>query len=373
MKTESRVREPGFADPFCADEFIHYAGKHGLDGQTARRTLMRISVIVPAYNSSSNLRECLQALLEACPTGSEIIVVDDASTDETMAVAEAMGVRVLRLRKNVGPAVARNHGVHHAQGEILLFVDADVVVAPGSVQRMLATFADRPDLAAVFGSYDASPRVPGLVSQYRNLLHHYMHQTASADAFTFWSGCGAIRRSVFEAMGGFNENGFSRGMEDVELGYRLRRAGHRVRLDRALQVTHLKRWTLPSMVRTDIFSRAVPWARLIRQTGTAPSDLNLKMDQRLSLGCLALAALCLPWSFLHPGSLAIALLLLAAMVVLNRRLYRFFVRQRGLAFAAACLPLHVLYYVCGGVGLLYDWLVPQPQLASHTEDVSGAH
>jgi glycosyl transferase family 2 len=247
------------------------------------------------------------------------------------------------------------------------------VVAPGSVERVLATFADRPDLAAVFGSYDASPRVPGLVSQYRNLLHHYVHQTASADAFTFWSGCGAIRRTVFEAMGGFNENGFSRGMEDVELGYRLRRTGHRVRLDSALQVTHLKRWTLPSMVRTDIFSRAVPWAHLIRQTRTAPSDLNLKIAQRLSLGCVALAAFCLPWSLLHPGALAIALLLLAAMVVLNRRLYRFFARQRGLAFAAACLPLHVLYYVCGGVGLLYGWLVPQPRPAPHAEDVSLAH
>ena len=63
-----------------------------------------------------------------------------------------------------------------ARGEILFFVDSDVAVAPDAVSRVLAVFDRHQDVAAVFGSYDASPNAPGVVSQYRNLLHHFVHQ-----------------------------------------------------------------------------------------------------------------------------------------------------------------------------------------------------
>jgi GT2 family glycosyltransferase len=135
----------------------------------------------------------------------------------------------------------------------------------------------------VFGSYDDQPRDKGLVSQYRNLLHHYVHQTANCDASTFWAGCGAVRRSVFTEVGGFHEN-FRPicSIDDIELGYRLRRAGHRILLDKDLQGTHLKRWTLWSVISTDITHRAIPWARLVIESKNAPNDLNLKITPTLS-------------------------------------------------------------------------------------------
>ncbi len=153
---------------------------------------MRVSVIVPVYNDACNLRRCLTALA-ARPPGCEVLVVDDGSTDDSSSVAATFGARVLRLEANRGPAAARNHGARHAHGEILFFVDADVVLAPGALERAGATFAAHPGLAAVFGSYDARPHAPGLVSRYRNLLHHYVHQTANPEASTFWAGCGAVR------------------------------------------------------------------------------------------------------------------------------------------------------------------------------------
>ena len=79
-----------------------------------------------------------------------------------------------------------------------------------------------------------APRLQGVVSQYRNLLHHFVHQHGNSEASTFWAGCGAIRRSVFEEMGGFDEQRFpTPSIEDIELGYRLRQAGHRILLDKA--------------------------------------------------------------------------------------------------------------------------------------------
>jgi len=315
---------------------------------------MRISIIVPVYNNLKDLRECLSALIASDCPGSEIIVVDDGSTDDTASVAVQLGVRVLRLAKNSGVAAARNHGASHARGEILFFVDADVVVAPGAVNRVMKVFEDNPDLAAVFGSYDSRPRVRDIVSQYRNLLPHFVHQTGNPEASTFWAGCGAIRRSVFEEIGGFDEKRFRRpSIEDIELGYRLRRAGHRILLDKALQGTHLKKWTLRSIIRTDIIGRAIPWSRLILETKTSPNDLNLKWDQRASFVLVALACVFLTLALFQIELIAMSAAAFLGVLLFNRRLYLFFFRQRGLLFAAACIPLHLLYYLYSGLSYLY--------------------
>ena len=318
---------------------------------------MRASIIVPVYNDPEHLRECLEALLASSRPDSDIIVVDDASTDQTPAVASRPGVRLFRLGKNSGPAAARNYGARRAEGDALLFVDADVVVAAGVVDRVTKRLEASPDVAAVFGSNDSRPRGPGIVSQYRNLLHHFVHQNGSPEASTFWAGCGAIRRSVFESIGGFDETQaatrFGRSVEDIELGYRLRRAGHRIILDKSLQVTHLKTWTLSSLIRTDIVSRAVPWARLILERRQFPDDLNLRTGQRWSVGLVGLACALVPLSVFHLGWLALSGAALVGVLVVNRKLFGFFFRERGLRFAAACVPLHLLHSLCSGLGFLH--------------------
>jgi GT2 family glycosyltransferase len=316
-----------------------------------------ISIIVPAYNKPQDLLECLVALIASSCLSSEIIVVDDASTDDIASVAARMGVHLLRLATNSGPAAARNYGARHARGDILFFVDADVVVTPEAVSRVAEVFEAHPDLAAIFGSYDARPRAEGLVSQYRNLLHHFVHQHGKPEASTFWAGCGAIRRSVFQEVGGFDEKRFPHSsIEDIELGYRLRRAGHRILLDKALQGAHLKRWTLRSVIRTDIRYRAVPWARLMLESKHAPDDLNLQGTQRLSVAMTVLACACLALASVWAALLAVAAVLLLGVIVLNRALFVFFVRQRGLRFAAACIPLQLLYYIYSGLSYLWVWI-----------------
>jgi hypothetical protein len=132
-----------------------------------------------------------------------------------------------------------------------------------------------------------------------------MHQTGKAEASTFWAGTGAVRRVAFERVGGFDEQRFPRpSIEDIELGYRLRQAGYRIFLDKSLQSMHLKQWTLRSVIRTDIIHRAVPWSRLIIESGKGPDDLNLQTSQRVSVvltgigGLLLLTSLFRPWLLL---------------------------------------------------------------------------
>ena len=320
-----------------------------------RAVAIRLSIVVPAYNASRDLPECLAALRADAPADAELLVVDDASPDDTAAVAKAAGATVLRLARNGGPGAARNEGVGQAAGDLILFVDADVVVAPGAITRLTRAFADDPGLAALFGSYDDRPRAPGVVSRYRNLLHHFVHHEGRAEASTFWAGLGAVRRAIFLDVGGFDAARFPRpSIEDIELGYRLRRAGHRIRLDPTVQGTHLKRWTLLSMIQVDVTRRALPWARLILETANAPADLNLRASQRLSAGLAGLAVLGLAVAPLAPApGLGVAVAALAGVALLNRRFYALLWRRGGIPLLAAGFPLHVLFFLYSAASVAF--------------------
>ena len=196
-------------------------------------------------------------LLDALQTGEvvphEVLVIDDGSEDDTVGIVQQRRCRVLRTSQaHSGPAQARNLGAVQAQGDVLLFLDADVTPHPDVVARVQAAFAADPNLDALFGSYDDHPSAPNFLSQYKNLFHHYVHQHGAETASTFWTGCGAIRREVFMRLGGFTADYGRPCIEDIELGYRLSSQGGSIRLDKALQVTHRKRWTASNLLRIDI-------------------------------------------------------------------------------------------------------------------------
>jgi glycosyltransferase involved in cell wall biosynthesis len=245
---------------------------------------LTISVIIPVFNDPQMLSRCLTAVTASNYRALETIVVDDGSSERIQLVTDTFDVPLIRIGPGpLGPAHARNVGAAAAGGDILLFVDADVLIRADTIGKIADTFANHPGVSAVFGSYDDEPATHDFVSQFKNLFHHFVHQQANADAETFWSGCGAVRRDVFIASGGFDGARYSRpSIEDIELGYRLRAAGHRILLNKEIQVKHLKRWTLRALVRTDIFDRGVPWTMLILERRRLPNDLNLHMMQRLS-------------------------------------------------------------------------------------------
>ena len=209
-----------------------------------------LSVVVPVRDGGSDFERCLRRLRDSTWTDYELIVVDDGSTDGSAALAPAMGAVVARHERPLGPAAARNLGAQQASAPLIFFLDADVAVHPETLARGMARFLADPGLTALFGSYDDQPPARGLVSQFRNLLHHFVHQQGefhddTRPAHTFWTGCGMIRRQVFLDFGGFDPRLYPRpAIEDIELGYRLTRTGHRILLARDVLATHLKRWTL---------------------------------------------------------------------------------------------------------------------------------
>jgi GT2 family glycosyltransferase len=308
-------------------------------------------------NGGRDFERCLRRLRDSHLADFELIVVDDGSTDDSAAVAERAGAIVVRHDSPQGPAAARNRGARAASAPLVFFLDADVAVHPRALDRALARFADDPGLSALFGSYDDAPAAPGLVSQYRNLLHHFVHQQGPFEGdirpvHTFWTGCGLIRREVFLAFGGFDPRLYPRpAIEDIELGYRLTRAGHRIVLARDVLATHMKRWTLGEMVRTDIFRRGVPWMLLIKRTGTVESDLNVKATQKVCVALTGLTLLAAAGSLYAPGAGLAAVAGLPAIVALNRPFFAFLARRKGWPFACAAVPLHLVYYCCCGLSV----------------------
>jgi glycosyltransferase involved in cell wall biosynthesis len=320
-----------------------------------------VSVVVPARDAARSLALCLDAVARSAGGRAEVIVVDDGSRDDTAEVARRRGATVIRHERSRGPAAARNAGAARARADVVLFLDADVVLAEDAIPRVLDAFRVDAGLAAVFGSYDDAPAAQTFVSEYRNLLHHFVHQTAREDSESFWAGCGAIRRDVFVALGGFDERYRRPSIEDIELGGRLARAGHRVRLEKRLRGTHLKRWTLGNVLLVDVRDRAYPWARLILERGRMPADLNLRYEHRASAALVWLSAalaLGLPLATATTQPVLILALLAAAgaLLVLNRGFYRFLIERRGVLFAARAVPLHLLYYAYASATFAWCWI-----------------
>lgn len=248
----------------------------------------------------------------------ELIVVDDA---------------------HLSASEARNTGARRAQGDVVVFIDADVEVHPDAFGRIRNAFTDDPGLSAVFGSYDDAPADPAVVSAFRNLMHHHVHQAGAGPAETFWTGLGAIRRPTFLRVGGFDAARYPHpSIEDIELGDRLRRHGDRTVLDPSIQGKHLKSWTLRSMLWTDLARRAIPWVCLQARTRRPATTLNCGWRHQLSAtACVAVVFAVIGWS------LPMLLSCLAALLVVNRAFYGLLLRRMGPLAATAGIGLHVLH------------------------------
>lgn len=279
-----------------------------------------LTVVVPATNEPPTLDRCLSALAASGVPADEVVVVTDPELSAT---------------------AARNRGAMRAAGDVIVFVDADVEVHPEALGRIRAALAADDQLSAVFGSYDDSPDDRGVVSAFRNLLHHHVHHRNAGPAETFWTGLGAVRRRAFLDVGGFDEAQYPHpSIEDIELGDRLRAAGHQLCLDPAILGTHLKVWTVGSMVWTDFIRRGVPWVSLQVRRRRVSGALNCGWRHRLS----ALASVVI----VAAAAFALVPLVLGgltALVGLNLGFYALLLRRLGPLQAVAGVGLHGIHHL----------------------------
>jgi hypothetical protein len=292
----------------------------------------------------------------------ELIVVDDVSTDDSVSVAARYADTVVKLSGHrCGPAYVRNRGVELARGSAVAFIDGDVVVRPDTLPQMLSMLAERADIDAVSASHDERSGATNFVSQYWNLLLRFGEERHAGRCAQFASGCGMIRREVFLTSGMYDEWRFATGsLESAELGERLRNAGRGVLLSPELKVTHLTRWDI-TLVCREVWRRSRLLARSLgytRMSTAVPSEVVFTLARALTPAVAVLGTISLVAAFLPPRHVAVKTgLAIAALLLTNLPIHRFFVRSRGLTFAVASAPLHVFAQIVAAVGLCTGWIL----------------
>lgn len=314
-----------------------------------------ISVIMPAFKAETLLPKVLPPLIAMLDEGrvSEVLVVDDRSPDNTAGLAREIGATVLSTPQNGGPGAARNLAAQHATGDILWFVDSDVIAWPDGPDKIRTAFTE-PGVKAVFGSYDETPEGTPWFSRYKNLTHRFYHQTAKREASTFWAGCGAVEAETFRRIGGFDVDTYRvPSIEDIELGYRIRRDGGRILVVPDLLGKHLKVWTIGNGIHTDIWRRALPWSRLMIAREGVADDLNTGTTERLRAGIAGLFLISL---VVLPFALSIwplTVLLAALAVLLNLDFARFLLANGGWGFAVKAMVYHQIYYTYSATAFVW--------------------
>jgi GT2 family glycosyltransferase len=329
-----------------------------IEGESRAEAAPRISVVMPVYNAEALLGECLAALRASRGIDYEILVVDDSSTDRSPAIAAAHACRVLPSGGRLGPAGARNLGARAARGEIVFFVDSDVVVRPDTLARLAAAFDGDPTLDGAIAVQAPAMRFRNICSLYKNLWMYYTYvRRAGEDVPLFYTTAAAIRRRAFLDSGGFDLNYTNPNVEDTDFGQKLARLGYRIRVLPDLEVEHVKGYDLAGLLRTD-FLRSMSLARLkLRKSADSftKNDTSVPAGYMLSVPLALVAALALGAALATGrGGLGLAFVLaIGVILVLNVGFLRLLRAHGGMrAWGLGC-SLLIVELLAAGAGSMY--------------------
>lgn len=211
----------------------------------------KITIVIPVHNATKTLQECLSAVYRSNHPIHEVIVVDDCSTDESVQIASRFPCKVVKLESNVGAATARNRGAEAATGDVICFVDSDVVLPENALSIVSESF-NSSDVSGVVGLLSNRIRYKNLCSRYKNSYMHYTYMRLPADVAVFYTSIASIKKDVFKACGEFDENYRSASIEDLEFGQRVVSRGYRLCLNKSLQVEHIRHYSLRELLKTGI-------------------------------------------------------------------------------------------------------------------------
>lgn len=314
----------------------------------------RITVVMPVYNAEKLLGECLEALRANVDVDAEILIVDDSSTDRSREIAASYGCRVIPSGGRLGPAGARNKGAQEATGDIIFFVDSDVMVRPDTLRRLVEAFAD-PSLDGVIAVQAPKMRFRNICSLYKNLWMYWTYaRRAGEDVPLFYTTAAAIRRQAFIDSGGFDLNYANPNVEDTDFGQKLGQMGYRIRILPDLEVEHVKGYDLAGLLRVD-YLRSVALARLKlrkRADTMGQNDTSVPLAYMLSVPLSGLVVLLLLGALVFQSMplLISAFLAISTIIVLNVPFLRLILRHGGLGAWALGSVILIVELLTAGFG-----------------------
>ncbi|MCA9502851.1 MAG: glycosyltransferase [Myxococcota bacterium] len=325
----------------------------------------RVSLVIPAKNSAGILGRVLDAAMALQNAGeiSEILVVDDGSTDKTAEVVARHPVRLLTTG-GLGPGGARNVGWRAARHDLVWFIDSDCVAPLGTAARLVDELRD-PSVGGAGGGYDNL--VPD--SLVGSLIHEEMELRAPSvtEDSSFLRGANMLfRRSVLEELGGFDEQHYnapgSPGAEDMEIGYRAIEAGHRLRFVPDSRVGHFHPTRFLRYLRTQRHHGYWRVWLYARHRGWVGGDSYSGLLDHLQPPWALLTLASLPLG-LVPGAWPIPLLCLAALMAMQVPVTRGLLRRTRRARYGVFVPFGAIRAFARALGMSWGvasvlvWLV----------------
>lgn len=351
MSSFPEPQTPGPEELAGAPERAPEAGAQPLAGPVPEPALPVVSVVIPVYNGARTIPVVLESVYNSNFKDFEVVVVHDCSTDSTCTVlkelAEKYPFRLVEFPENRGVSKARNTGARKARGEIILFIDADCIVQPETMERCVAELREGGSIA-IGGAYTRSAWDSDFFSNFQSLyIHHVETKTEHPDYIA--THCMAIRKSTFEEFGGFKEDyfiGHAASVEDVELSHRLLAAGHRISRPHGIEVQHMFGFGLVKSVRNAV-KKSKYWTMyslhnkdVTKDSGAASYELKIDvLTQSVNVLLLAVMLLTGFWWLLVPmGTLYII------NVAASYKLLRLIKRERGWWFLARAVAYYHFVY-----------------------------
>jgi glycosyltransferase involved in cell wall biosynthesis len=253
----------------------------------ANKPVPLISVIIPAYNAAQTIEACLQALRQQdgfTREQVEIIVVDDASTDDTAVLCQPFAVILRQQTENRGAGAARNAGLQIARGGIICFTDADCTPAPSWLTQITRPFTD-PEIDGCKGIYATRQRE--LTARFVQLEYEdkydLLRRQPRIDFIDTYSA--AYRRPVLLENGGFDERFHY--TEDQELSFRLAAQGCQFVFQPNAVVFHRHSRTLPAYARKKFWIGYWKWQTVRRFPDRALKDSHTPQVMKVQMGLMA--------------------------------------------------------------------------------------
>lgn len=312
------------------------------------------SIIVTAFNSRKTIDDCLKAVKASTFKDYELIVVDDCSQDGTPLIAKEYADRVIELDRHGGGSHTRMIGIQHANGEIIVNVDSDILIERDILFKINEYFSRHPEIDALAGCLSKKHRNKDFFSQYKNLYMHYIFSKLPEKITFLYGSLFALRRKVASDKITFDIEI----VDDTALGQQLLASGKQIAFVKELAVEHLKKYNLFSFIRNDFF---VPfywadvfitykgWKQLFKnKTGFAHSPKEQIISVIAAPGCVLTAVLGL---FYH-NALLLSLLLFLMWVALNVSFIYFLTREKGFLFGISAFFVTFLDNIVMATGII---------------------
>ncbi|MBL7031566.1 MAG: glycosyltransferase family 2 protein [Nitrospira sp.] len=302
-----------------------------------------ISIVIPTYNSAKFMPNLLDSIFKNKIDDMEVVIVDDLSTDDTVEIAKKYPVSVIELEKNGGPARARNIGVGEAKGDIIFFLDSDVVVMDGTIKEVEDYFRNDPSAQCVIGICATEPLNKGFVPKYMAMFE-YIHllDTPGNKVTVFAPRCGAIKKELFRDLGGYREKYKGADVEDFELARRICKVEN-IYLNPKILVRHQFVNNSEEAIK-NYFKRAVMWIHLFLKDKQFDNAGPTSPSNGIAAICSFMSILALLTAPFLGWTLPLFSLLIVTFVFVNLRWWNFMRKEAGFGFAMKALALN---YVLG--------------------------